>query len=109
MPKGLDINPPPLPKQTETQSKWLSAAGYKDGKMPKDFTEFAHKLSYEQQTALLKEAGGNWGDADTIGALTGGLAGAMYGYKDIPQRWVQKLDPEIKKYLEKFVDFCCQK
>lgn len=49
------------------------------------------------------------GDADTIGALTGGLAGAMYGYKDIPQRWVQKLDPEIKKYLEKFVDFCCQR
>lgn len=48
------------------------------------------------------------GDADTIGALTGGLAGAMHGYKDIPQRWVQKLDPEIKKYLEKFVDFCCQ-
>jgi len=63
MPKGFGYKPVPLPKQTETQSKWLSAAGYKDGKMPKDFTEFAHKLSYEQQTALLKEAGGNWGDA----------------------------------------------
>lgn len=61
--KGFGYKPVPLPKQTETQSKWLSAAGYKDGKMPKDFTEFAHKLSYEQQTALLKEAGGNWGDA----------------------------------------------
>lgn len=61
--KGFGYKPVPLPKQTETQSKWLSAAGYKDGKMPKDFTEFAHKLSYEQQTALLKEAGGNWDDA----------------------------------------------
>lgn len=48
------------------------------------------------------------GDADTIGALTGGLVGAMYGYKQLPERWAKKLDPEVKKYLEKFVDFCCQ-
>ena len=26
------------------------------------------------------------GDADTIGAITGGLAGAYYGYDAIPQR-----------------------
>lgn len=51
------------PKQTETQSKWLSAAGYTNGNMPKDFTEFAHNLTFEQQTALLKEAGGDWSDA----------------------------------------------
>lgn len=51
-----------IPKLTDVQSKWLSAAGYKSGKMPKDFTEFAHKLTMEQQTALLKEAGGSWID-----------------------------------------------
>ncbi len=27
------------------------------------------------------------GDADTIGAITGGLAGALYGYDSIPKRW----------------------
>ena len=27
------------------------------------------------------------GDADTIGAVAGQIAGAMYGYKSIPQRW----------------------
>ena len=27
------------------------------------------------------------GDADTIGAVAGQIAGAMYGYKDIPERW----------------------
>lgn len=48
------------------------------------------------------------GDADTIGALTGGLAGAMFGYNDIPKRWIKKINPEIKKYLDKFVNFCCQ-
>lgn len=46
-----------------TQKKWLEAAGYKNGEMPKDFTEFAHKLSWSQQNELLQEAGGDWGDA----------------------------------------------
>lgn len=35
------------------------------------------------------------GDADTIGAITGGLAGAMYGYQAIPQRWKDSLDREM--------------
>lgn len=34
------------------------------------------------------------GDADTIAALTGGLAGAYYGAKAIPSRWVQQLYPK---------------
>lgn len=31
------------------------------------------------------------GDADTIGAITGGLAGAVYGVKEIPERWLNSL------------------
>lgn len=31
------------------------------------------------------------GDADTIGAITGGLAGAIYGSKAIPLRWINAL------------------
>lgn len=31
------------------------------------------------------------GDADTIGAIAGGLAGVYWGYKEIPKRWVKKL------------------
>jgi ADP-ribosyl-[dinitrogen reductase] hydrolase len=30
------------------------------------------------------------GDADTIGAITGGLAGAFWGYNQIPTRWLMK-------------------
>ena len=30
-------------------------------------------------------------DTDTIGAVTGGLAGALYGYDAIPKRWLDKL------------------
>lgn len=32
------------------------------------------------------------GDADTIAAITGGLAGALYGFENIPVEWVDELD-----------------
>lgn len=32
------------------------------------------------------------GDADTTGAIIGGLAGAYYGLEEIPRRWLKKLD-----------------
>lgn len=34
------------------------------------------------------------GDADTIAALTGGLAGARFGFTKIPTEWIQKLNLE---------------
>ncbi|MBF0275114.1 MAG: ADP-ribosyl-[dinitrogen reductase] hydrolase [Nitrospinae bacterium] len=44
------------------------------------------------------------GDADTNGALAGMLAGAFYGLDSIPYRWLKKLDPMVKKQIEKQVD-----
>lgn len=35
------------------------------------------------------------GDADTTGALAGQLAGALYGIRGIPARWLRRLDPEV--------------
>lgn len=38
-------------------------------------------------------------DTDTIGAITGSMSGIIYGYDDIPKKWLDKL---VKKnYLEK--------
>ncbi|MCE5221793.1 MAG: ADP-ribosylglycohydrolase family protein [Clostridium sp.] len=31
------------------------------------------------------------GDADTIGAITGGLAGVYYGFENIPERWRERI------------------
>jgi ADP-ribosyl-[dinitrogen reductase] hydrolase len=35
------------------------------------------------------------GDADTTGAITGMLAGALYGRAGLPARWVKALDPAV--------------
>jgi len=50
------------------------------------------------------EAANLGGDADTIAAITGGLAGAIYGYKEIPERWIQTLDPNTRAQLDRLVD-----
>lgn len=53
---------PGVSQLSQTQQDWLSKAGYTNGQMPKDFTEFAHRLTFEQQGELLKAAGGDWSD-----------------------------------------------
>lgn len=37
------------------------------------------------------------GDADTTGAITGMLAGALYGVEAIPSRWLSDLDAEVSR------------
>lgn len=44
------------------------------------------------------------GDADTIAALTGGLAGAFYGYASIPETWISQLNSTVREQL----DECCE-
>jgi ADP-ribosyl-[dinitrogen reductase] hydrolase len=39
------------------------------------------------------------GDADTTGAIVGGLAGAYYGPEGLPLRWLKKLDRRILEEL----------
>ena len=39
------------------------------------------------------------GDADTNAAITGGLAGAWYGYDAIPPEWIECLDTDIREEL----------
>lgn len=41
------------------------------------------------------------GDADTIAAITGGLAGAFYGFEAIPTEWVEKLSLGVREELDK--------
>lgn len=58
---------------------------------------FLHTDSFEK---AIIGAVNDGGDADTIAALTGGLAGAFYGFNAIPDRWVKALDKDTLTELE---------
>ena len=45
------------------------------------------------------------GDADTIGAITGSLAGARFGLSGIPERWVKQLNRNVKISMTNFKKF----
>lgn len=63
---------------------------------------WANKPSFEK---AIIGAVNDGGDADTIAAIAGSIAGARFGYDAIPQRWIDQLDSEVKIYLEKFKIF----
>lgn len=63
---------------------------------------WASKLTLEE---AIIGAVNDGGDADTIAAITGSIAGARFGYDAIPQRWIDQLDSKVKIYLEKFKNF----
>lgn len=46
------------------------------------------------------------GDADTIGAITGGLVGARNGIDSIPEEWLAALPKDICRRIDAFADFC---
>lgn len=49
------------------------------------------------------------GDADTIGAITGGMAGVCYGYSEIHARWIKALPGDIKTRIDRFVDWAVER
>jgi ADP-ribosyl-[dinitrogen reductase] hydrolase len=46
--------------------------------------------------AALVEIVNRGGDADTTGAILGMVAGALYGLDNIPARWLERLNPNIR-------------
>lgn len=49
---------------------------------------FLHSSTFEEAIVKAVNLGG---DADTIGAVTGGMAGTFYGHQAIPIKWVKQL------------------
>jgi ADP-ribosyl-[dinitrogen reductase] hydrolase len=48
------------------------------------------------------------GDADTIGAVCGQIAGAYYGYSAIPERWLAAIKDreKLNKLINEFIAVC---
>ncbi|MFN4219421.1 MAG: ADP-ribosylglycohydrolase family protein [bacterium] len=55
--------------------------------------------SFEESVVYAVSLGG---DADTIGAMSGAIAGAYYGIENIPLKWKEKL--ENREYIEKLAE-----
>ena len=55
------------------------------------------------ESAVLKAVNMGY-DTDTIGGITGSIAGVLYGYETIPTRWLEKLrkKSELEKLAENF-------
>lgn len=79
----------------------LNPTGYVVDSMKCAVSFFWHAESFEEAVVDAVNFGG---DADTIGAITGGLAGAYFGYSAIPTRWTDALAPEIKARLDALTD-----
>ena len=57
------------------------------------YSFLSHPGSFEDTVAYAVSLGG---DTDTIGAMTGAIAGAHHGYQKIPPRWLDKLENGTK-------------
>lgn len=58
------------------------------------FQAFFNNITFEDCVIDVVNRGG---DADTTGAITGMLAGAYYGMRGIPERWLEVLDTDIQQ------------
>lgn len=61
----------------------------------------AHAKSFEEAVVKAVNLGG---DADTTGAVAGGLAGVMYGYGAIPRGWLDKFNDDQQARLDAAVE-----
>ena len=57
------------------------------------YSFLSHSHSFEEAVVYAVNLGG---DTDTIGAITGAIAGAYHGVASIPQRWYEILENGAK-------------
>lgn len=76
----------------------LRSSGYVIDTLIASIVAFLQFDSFEE---IVVEAVNLGGDADTLGATAGGLAGTYYGFGAIPQRWLDRL--QEKEILEEAV------
>lgn len=77
------------------------ASGYVVDTMQTVFHWFFRGKNFEECLVGTVNQGG---DADTTGAICGMLAGAYYGGRSIPQRWLKKMDRKVITEIERLAD-----
>ena len=69
----------------------ISSSGYVAHSLEAAIWCVARTGSFEEAVILAANLGD---DADTVAAITGQLAGALYGYRSIPHRWLSQLNSQ---------------
>lgn len=72
------------------QSTPLAPSAYVIATLFAAYSAFRSTASFEEALVAVVNLGG---DSDTTGAVTGALAGAFYGLREIPPRWLAVLQP----------------
>ena len=71
----------------------ITASGYAANSLEAALWSFYNSNSFEEGCLMAVNLGG---DADTTGAIYGQLAGAFYGEKNIPIKWLRKIAFRLK-------------
>lgn len=79
----------------ELSEEQIRSTGYVIDTLEASIWVFFHTSGYRE--AVLKAANLG-GDTDTIAAITGGMAGAYYGFEDIPDKWIQNITQKEELY-----------
>ncbi len=80
--------------------------------LPKRYRHIQHTLIHASQhlattdsfERAVYDAVNDGGDTDAIAALTGCLAGARYGFQQIPERWISQLQPDVREKLDHYTE-----
>jgi ADP-ribosyl-[dinitrogen reductase] hydrolase len=91
----------PVADGTEFES--LSTSGYVVDSLQTALHDAVFAESAEDAIVTAVNRGG---DADTIGAITGAVAGARFGAQDLPERWLSSIDErdELTRLAERLVE-----
>ncbi|KAL2396958.1 hypothetical protein ABEF93_005225 [Exophiala dermatitidis] len=82
----------------------IKSSGYVVDTLEASLWAFFKSNSFEEGAVLAVNLGD---DADTVGAVYGGLAGAFYGIEQVPERWrrdLQRIDL-VEELVEKILKF----
>lgn len=91
--RNLGTKSAPLMKQTsDLKNVYTNAMNYATA-----------TSSFEETIINAVNAGG---DSCAVAAIAGSIAGARFGYEDIPDRWVEPLDEKVKVSLDRFSRRC---
>ena len=88
-------------RQLAADMKELPPTGWVVGSFACAVKAIAQTKSFE---AAIVQAVNLGGDADTIGAIAGGLAGAIYGCSEIPERWKNCLADDVRADLDRLAE-----